>query len=257
MNVSDDLDYRLLFEASPVGLLLADSHCRVLDANSAACRLLECARQDLLGSDLTAYWDGGDPIPGPAVDARRRQGARVGELRLLRRSTGSFLAEVSVIEYRRDDGDVRTALAFREVPVSNHSKAALRALSALGAVRTTRASSPSSPTQPAPGPPSVARADGPLADGHQPARSPALRPVVRPETLLGLLTPREMQVLYLLSRGQNNREIAKNLVISPGTAKLHVHRVITKLDVSDRTQAAIIAINAKVFDGVGERKNGS
>jgi DNA-binding NarL/FixJ family response regulator len=68
------------------------------------------------------------------------------------------------------------------------------------------------------------------------------------KSLLGLLTPREMQVLYLLSRGQKNGQIARSLVISPGTAKLHVHRVITKLGVSDRTQAAIVAISSHIFE---------
>ena len=62
------------------------------------------------------------------------------------------------------------------------------------------------------------------------------------------LTRREIQVLHLLSRGENNNEIAKSLVISPGTAKLHVHRVICKLGVSDRTQAAIVAISSGIFD---------
>ena len=67
------------------------------------------------------------------------------------------------------------------------------------------------------------------------------------EALLGLLTPREIQVLYLLSRGQSNSQIAKSLVISSGTAKLHVHHVITKLKVCDRTQAVIVALNSGIF----------
>jgi DNA-binding NarL/FixJ family response regulator len=56
------------------------------------------------------------------------------------------------------------------------------------------------------------------------------------------LTPREGEVLTLLAQGRTNREIARRLTISPGTAKLHVHRVIKKLGVSDRTQAALYAI---------------
>ena len=56
------------------------------------------------------------------------------------------------------------------------------------------------------------------------------------------LTPREREVLSLLAKGRNNREIARRLSISPTTAKLHVHRVIKKLGVSDRTQAALCAI---------------
>lgn len=56
------------------------------------------------------------------------------------------------------------------------------------------------------------------------------------------LTPRELEVLRLLSEGQSNPEIARTLVISKATAKVHVERIIRKLGVSDRTQAAVRAI---------------
>ena len=165
MDVSDDLDYRLLFEASPEGLLLANSRHVVLDANHAACRLLERTRQDLLGSNLMAYWDRGDRTPRPTVDAGRHGSV----FRLLRRNARSFLAEVRLIEYHRDDGDVRTALAFREVTVADRSHAASTALVAGRAVHTTRAGSPVL-ALPAPQPPPVARTNGYLTDGQQPGR---------------------------------------------------------------------------------------
>ena len=56
------------------------------------------------------------------------------------------------------------------------------------------------------------------------------------------LTPRESEVLQLLASGQTNQDIAQTLVISRGTAKVHVERIIRKLEVSDRTQAAVRAI---------------
>lgn len=56
------------------------------------------------------------------------------------------------------------------------------------------------------------------------------------------LTPREMDVLKLLTQGQTNREIAQNLIISAGTVKVHVEHIIAKLKVSDRTQAAVRAV---------------
>ncbi len=56
------------------------------------------------------------------------------------------------------------------------------------------------------------------------------------------LTPRETEVLQLLAAGRTNQEIAQTLVISRGTAKVHVERIIRKLGVSDRTQAAVRAI---------------
>ena len=56
------------------------------------------------------------------------------------------------------------------------------------------------------------------------------------------LTPREAEILRLVARGQSNPEIARTLTISRATAKVHVERIIRKLDVSDRTQAAVRAI---------------
>lgn len=56
------------------------------------------------------------------------------------------------------------------------------------------------------------------------------------------LTPREAEVLGLLATGLTNQQIAQTLVISKGTVKVHVERIIRKLNVSDRTQAAVRAI---------------
>ena len=56
------------------------------------------------------------------------------------------------------------------------------------------------------------------------------------------LTPRELEVLQLLARGKSNPQIAQELVISRLTVKTHVERIIRKLEVSDRTQAALRAI---------------
>ena len=56
------------------------------------------------------------------------------------------------------------------------------------------------------------------------------------------LTPREIEVLKLLSQGQTNPQIARKLTVSRGTVKIHVQHIISKLGVSDRTQAAVRAI---------------
>ena len=56
------------------------------------------------------------------------------------------------------------------------------------------------------------------------------------------LTRREHDVLRLLVQGRTNREIAADLVVSPGTVKVHVEHIIAKLGVSDRTQAAVRGI---------------
>ncbi|GAB4418559.1 MAG: response regulator transcription factor [Anaerolineales bacterium] len=56
------------------------------------------------------------------------------------------------------------------------------------------------------------------------------------------LTERETDVLRLLAKGLNNAEIAGQLYLSEGTVRNHVSAILDKLNVSDRTQAAVIAI---------------
>jgi len=56
------------------------------------------------------------------------------------------------------------------------------------------------------------------------------------------LTERELDVLRLIAKGINNSEIANQLHLSEGTVRNHVSAILEKLGVSDRTQAAVIAI---------------
>ncbi len=56
------------------------------------------------------------------------------------------------------------------------------------------------------------------------------------------LTEREQEVLQLIADGKNNREIAEKLVISEKTVKTHVSNILSKLNLDDRTQAAIYAL---------------
>lgn len=55
------------------------------------------------------------------------------------------------------------------------------------------------------------------------------------------LTEREREVLALLARGLSNSQIARELYVSTDTVKTHVRKVFSKLDVSNRTQAALLA----------------
>lgn len=56
------------------------------------------------------------------------------------------------------------------------------------------------------------------------------------------LTPREQEILALVAAGKSNQEIAEVLYITAGTVRVHVHAILHKLDVRDRTQAAIVAL---------------
>jgi DNA-binding NarL/FixJ family response regulator len=58
---------------------------------------------------------------------------------------------------------------------------------------------------------------------------------------LSELTPREKEVLHLIATGASNREIAQTLYISEGTVKNHVTNILNRLNLRDRTQAAILA----------------
>lgn len=70
-----------------------------------------------------------------------------------------------------------------------------------------------------------------MSAGPEPADDPGVR-----------LTARELQVLHLIVDGLTNKEIAGRLCVSTDTVKRHVEHIIKKLQVSDRTQAAVQAI---------------
>jgi DNA-binding NarL/FixJ family response regulator len=65
---------------------------------------------------------------------------------------------------------------------------------------------------------------------------------------LASLTPREREVLALLGRGMSNRQLADTLVVSEKTVKTHVSNILMKLDVHDRTQAALLAVREGLVD---------
>jgi two-component system, NarL family, response regulator LiaR len=60
--------------------------------------------------------------------------------------------------------------------------------------------------------------------------------------VIGKLTDRELEVLQLLARGLSNGDIAERLFLSEGTIRNYVSSILTKLDVADRTQAAVLAL---------------
>ena len=61
------------------------------------------------------------------------------------------------------------------------------------------------------------------------------------------LTPRELEILRHLAEGQSNKVIARELGITDGTVKLHVRSVLRKLGVRSRVEAAVLAVEERLF----------
>lgn len=61
------------------------------------------------------------------------------------------------------------------------------------------------------------------------------------------LTQRELEVLRLMTLGKTNPEIASEMIVSINTAKAHVGKILSKLEVNDRVQAVVKAIRAKIL----------
>ena len=79
-----------------------------------------------------------------------------------------------------------------------------------------------------------------LIDQFAPLLPEPGRPSER-DALLGKLTSREQTVFTQLAAGRSNREIAAELHLSEGTVKIHVGRILAKLDLRDRVQAVVLA----------------
>lgn len=65
--------------------------------------------------------------------------------------------------------------------------------------------------------------------------------IISPPSELAQLTPRELEVLKLIAAGSNNREIAEVLFLSENTVKNYVTNILSRLNLRDRTQAALFA----------------
>ncbi len=82
----------------------------------------------------------------------------------------------------------------------------------------------------------IQAAMGQAATGEAP---PSDRPPPSPALAMAGLTHREREILELIAQGHSNPEIARSLHIAPGTVRVHVHAILQKLGVRDRTQAVV------------------
>ncbi|WP_441517867.1 helix-turn-helix domain-containing protein [Bradyrhizobium sp. 2TAF24] len=58
-----------------------------------------------------------------------------------------------------------------------------------------------------------------------------------------MLTERERQIMGLVSEGLSNKEIGRRLNVTDGTIKVHLHHIFQKLDISNRTSLAALAVS--------------
>lgn len=86
-----------------------------------------------------------------------------------------------------------------------------------------------------------------MGEQYAPVDFMSAEPVETKHPLTEKLTTRETQVLKGLTEGKSNKEIARDLDLSEPTVKLHVKTLYRKIDVSNRTQAAIVAKEAGLF----------
>jgi DNA-binding NarL/FixJ family response regulator len=78
--------------------------------------------------------------------------------------------------------------------------------------------------------------------GKQPVVSPEVQARLAERSVRPQLTPRELEILQLISQGMQNKEIAASLGISEATTQVHVKNILAKLDVRHRTAALNVAL---------------
>lgn len=86
-----------------------------------------------------------------------------------------------------------------------------------------------------------------MGEKYAPLDFMTAEPEANDHPLLKKLTDRETQVLKGLTEGKSNKEIARDLDLSEPTVKLHVKTLYRKMDVANRTQAALVARDQGVF----------
>lgn len=78
---------------------------------------------------------------------------------------------------------------------------------------------------------------------------PKAPPKISPEPIVEVLTEREMEILQMVARGMTNQAIADVLVIAERTVRTHVSNILSKLNLHNRTQATLVALDSGLAHG--------
>jgi DNA-binding NarL/FixJ family response regulator len=88
------------------------------------------------------------------------------------------------------------------------------------------------------------------SSAQEEARGHEAKAIAITENVLTVLTDRERQIMALVSEGLSNKEIGRRLNIADGTIKVHLHHVYQKLEISNRTVLAALAISYNDGGGI-------
>jgi PAS domain S-box-containing protein len=107
--------YRLLFENGLDGLFLTAPDGSILDANPAACRILDRTREEIIAAGRSGVLDSSNPRLAEMVAERERTGRTHGELTAKRKDGSIFPVEISSVVFRDPEGELRTCIIMRDI----------------------------------------------------------------------------------------------------------------------------------------------
>lgn len=242
--IGDKEHFRCIFEEAPIGMVLISSDGQLLQVNKAFCEMIGYGKRELIGHTILDIAHPEDLVKDEPFIGRMFQGAISGdkvEKRYLRKDRQTLWVDLTVtLLYNQARQVIHSLMMFENIIERKRAKLLEEALK-------------------------VGVAGTLLKDISQRELLPTLQRILGGETMLGQellshlllgqpegqerkelplepLSPRESEVLQLLIQGQTNREIARNLMVSVSTVKIHVEHILAKLGASDRTQAAVRAV---------------
>ncbi len=107
--------YGMLFQNSLDGLMLTAPDGSILDANPAACRILERTREEIVREGRQGLIDSADPRLAVLIAERQRTGKAHGELTARRKDGTPFPVEISSVVFASQDGSPRTCIIIRDI----------------------------------------------------------------------------------------------------------------------------------------------